>query len=263
MTKRINFSKYSSIKIGPTIDVLIVNEENFSQLEGYIIGGANNILVSPTPPPLLMLDKKYNYITIEGEYLHIGAATPTGKIVSFCKKHNIADFEFLAHLPGQLGGIIKMNAGLKEREIFNTIYSVNINSKTHLKDEIAFGYRYTDIKGIIFSATFKIKHGFSEKKLDYFKSLRDNQPTTTSAGSCFKNPKDDYAGRLIEAVGFKGKRVGNMEFSTIHANFLVNHREKSNRDDYKDAMKLIKSVKEKVLQEFHITLEEEIIILKS
>lgn len=263
MTKTIDFSKYSSIKIGPNVDVQLITEDNYRDHHGFLIGGANNILISPTPPPLLALDKKYNYIKIENKQLHIGAATPTGKIVSFCKKNNIAHFEFLAHLPGQLGGIIKMNAGLKETEIFHYIDSVNIDTQLFHKESINYGYRYTDITGIIFGATFKLEYGFSQERVDYFKALRSNQPSTASAGSCFKNPEGDYAGRLIEAVGFKGERMGNMEFSTVHANFLVNHREDKSRNDFDDALYLIKSVKEKVLQEFEITLEEEIIILES
>jgi len=263
MKKKIDFSKYSSIKIGPIVDVQVIDESNFKNYSGFLVGGANNLLISPTPPSILVLDKKYNYIYIKDSYLHIGAATPTGKIVSFCKKNNITNFEFLAHLPGQLGGVIKMNAGLKDTEIFNYIYSVNINSKETLKEKINFSYRYTDIEGYIFSAKFKIEYGFSKEKLDFFKKLRENQPSNYSAGSCFKNPECDYAGRLIEAVGLKGKRVGNMEFSTIHANFLVNHREDKKRDDYQDAMTLINEAKKRVLQDFNINLEEEITVLKS
>jgi len=262
MFRKVDFSKYSSIKIGPLVDVALIDEENFQEFSNHtILGGANNLLLCPTPPPLAMLSKKYDFIKLEGDTLHIGAATPTGKVVSFCKKHNIANFEFLAHLPGKMGGIIKMNAGLKESEIFNTIQSVTINEKKVLKEQINYGYRFTDIEGIIFSATFKIAYGFEPKKIENFKKMRTNQPKEASAGSLFKNPEGDYAGRLIEAVGYKGKRIGNMEFSKVHANFLVNHREDTKRDDFSDAMALIEGVKKAVYEQFGILLTEEVVIL--
>ena len=87
--------------------------------------------------------------------------------------------------------------------------------------------------------------------------MRANQPSTPSAGSCFKNPEGDYAGRLIEAVGLKGKKVGNMEFSTQHANFLVNH----GNGNFEDALTLINEAQKKVFEEFGRKLELEIVIL--
>ena len=91
-----------------------------------------------------------------------------------------------------------------------------------------------------------------------FVKMRDNQPQIASAGSCFKNPKGDFAGRLIEAVGLKGHRIGDMEFSNTHANFLVNH----GNGTFEDAIHLIDLAKKKVKEEFNIDLEEEIIIFK-
>lgn len=87
--------------------------------------------------------------------------------------------------------------------------------------------------------------------------MRQNQPSTPSAGSCFKNPQGDYAGRLIEAVGLKGLRVGAMEFSKEHANFLVNH----GGGTFDDAIYLIKEAQRRVLNEFGVLLECEIAIL--
>jgi len=262
MTKKINFSKFSSIKIGAEIDVFMIDSKedcNSPQVKSsYLIGSCNNILIGNTPPPLSKLSKKFDYIKIQDEILHIGAATPTGKIASFCKKNNIANFEFLSHLPGTLGGAVYMNAGLKEFEIFEYLHSITTCDKALIKDEIEFRYRYTNINSTILEARFEIQLGFDETKVEMFKKMRSNQPNTPSAGSCFKNPKGDYAGRLIEAVGLKGKRVGDMEFSEIHANFLVNHSDGT----FEDAMHLIDEVQKKVKEEFGIELELEIKILE-
>jgi UDP-N-acetylmuramate dehydrogenase len=99
--------------------------------------------------------------------------------------------------------------------------------------------------------------GFDKTKVEMFKKMRSNQPSTPSAGSCFKNPKGDYAGRLIEEVGLKGKRVGDMEFSTQHANFLVNH----GKGNFDDAIFLIQEAQKRVYEKFAIWLECEIVIL--
>jgi len=256
--KKIDFSKFSSIKIGGEIDVYIFDAcDTMNIKEAYLIGSCNNILIGDNPPPLMKLSKNYDYIQIQDGILKIGGATPSGKIASFCKKNNIADFEFVSHLPGTLGGLVYMNAGLKEYEIFNNLISILTCRGKFVKDEINYGYRYTDIDTPILEASFKITEGFDEEKVEMFKKMRSNQPSTPSAGSCFKNPEGDYAGRLIEAVGLKGIRKGDMEFSEEHANFLVNH----GNGTFQDAIYLIKKAMKKVKEEFGITLELEIAVL--
>ncbi|MEA2100333.1 MAG: UDP-N-acetylmuramate dehydrogenase [Campylobacterota bacterium] len=256
-TKQINFSKYSSIKIGDTFNVSLLENCNDFSKEFYLIGSCNNILVGIQTPPLLMLDKKYDYIKIEDNKLKIGGATPSGKIASFCKKNNIKNFEFLSHLPGKLGGLIYMNAGLKEYEIFNNLHSITTCDGIKQKKNIEFGYRFTNINTPILESLFNIEYGFEKEKVELFKKMRSNQPRNPSAGSCFKNPDGDYAGRLIEAVGLKGKRVGGMKFSEVHANFLVN----VDSGTFDDAIFLIQEAQKRVYIEFDIWLECEIKIL--
>jgi len=256
-SKVINFSKYSSIKIGQEVEVSILESCSDYSDKYYLLGSCNNTLIGKNPPPLMILSKKYDYIKIEDNLLKIGGATPSGKIASFCKKHNIANFEFLSHLPGTLGGLVFMNAGLKEFEIFNNLISISTCKGIRIKENIDYGYRFTNIDTPILEATFTIEYGFRKDKVVIFKKMRANQPSTPSAGSCFKNPIDDYAGRLIEAVGLKGKRVGEMEFSKVHANFLVNH----GNGTFKDAIYLIEKAQKRVYESFGIKLECELIIL--
>lgn len=253
----IDFSKYSSIKIGGFFDVSVLEECTQAYQNHTIIGSCNNVLMGLVPPPLLKISKRQDFIEIENETLRIGAATPSGKIASFCKKNNIANFEFLSHLPGTLGGLVFMNAGLKEYEIFNNLISITTCEGVFSKEEIVYSYRYTDIKSPILEATFELFYGFSKEKLDIFKKMRQNQPKTPSAGSCFKNPKGDFAGRLIEAVGLKGHRVGGMEFSVQHANFLVN----VGNGTFDEAIHLIQEAQKRVYDAFGIWLECEIAVL--
>jgi UDP-N-acetylmuramate dehydrogenase len=256
-TKLVNFKNYSSFKIGGSFEVSLL-EEDFSNLdEFYLIGACNNTLVGTRPPKLLTLDKRYDYVKIEDGVLKIGGATPSGKIASFCKKNDIANFEFTSHLPGKLGGLVYMNAGLKEYEIFNHLVSVKTTRGVKEKKDIKFGYRFTDIKEPILEVAFELQYGFDAQKVALFKKMRSNQPSTPSAGSCFKNPEGDYAGRLIEAVGLKAQRVGGMEFSSEHANFLVNCGE----GEFDDAIYLIREAQKRVYESFGVWLECEIVVL--
>ncbi|MDD2906386.1 MAG: UDP-N-acetylmuramate dehydrogenase [Sulfurimonas sp.] len=256
-TKEIDFSKYSSIKVGPKVEVVVLDACLSEHERYYLIGSCNNVLIGSQPPKLATLGKSYEYIKIENDTLIIGAATPSGKVASFCKKNNIANLEFLSHLPGKMGGLIYMNAGLKEYEIFNQLISIQTCSGTKRRSEIEFGYRYTNIDEPILEVTLVLSYGFDEEKVLMFKKMRSNQPSTPSAGSCFKNPEGDYAGRLIEAVGLKGLRVGDMAFSSEHANFLVNH----NNGTFEDAIYLIQEAQKRVFETFGIWLVCEIAVL--
>ena len=235
----------------------MIEEKDSIPSDRYLIGGANNLLVSPTPPPLMMLSKDFAYIREKDGMLIIGAAMPTGRIVSYAKKHDIAGFEFCSKLPGTLGGMLAMNAGVKRYEIFNILDSIEINGEWISKDAIEYGYRFAELSGFATAAKFKIVNGFDKTLLETLLNLRSNQPHDPSAGSAFKNPEGDYAGRLIEAVGLKGCRKGDMAWSDVHSNFLVNLGE----GKFDDARYLIDLAKQEVLKEFNITLKEEIKIL--
>lgn len=256
MKKTIDFSNYCSIKFGPTLEVEVI--ENIGSYENYyILGSASNTIITDAPPPLAILSKKFNYITLEEDILTIGGATPSGQIHSFCKKHNLGGLEFLSKLPGTLGGLVKMNAGMKEYEISNSLKSIKTASGEIQKKDINFGYRYSDINDIIYEATFKMTDEFDLAQVALFVSMRANQPSTPSAGSCFKNPIGDSAGRLLDDVGLRGFRIGDMGFSEQHANFLVNYGGGS----FHEALELIELAKSKVFEKHTINLELEVIIL--
>lgn len=239
------------------MDVILI-DEIVSLPDGiFLVGGANNILVSNDPPPLVKLDKKFDYIKLKDKKLIVGGATKSGRIFSYCKKYNIKGFEYLSKLPGTLGGLVKMNAGMKDDEIFNYLSKIKTYKGYIKKKDIPYGYRFTDIKTTIYEAVFEVEQGFSEEKLASFTEMRKNQPSLPSAGSAFKNPPNDYAGRLIEAVGLKGYKKGGASFSDIHANFLVNEGGAT----YEDAIFLIGEAKKRVFEEFGIRLENEIIVV--
>lgn len=256
MFKIIDFQKYTSIHIGGEHKVQIINEiGNYPQHK--ILGRGNNILISNTPPSLAILSEAFDYIIQKDDKLIVGAATSSGKLLTYCRKNDIAHFELLAKLPGNMGGLVKMNAGLKEWEIFNHLYSIKTQDGEILKKDIPHTYRHTQIDGIIYEITFSVEKGYDKELQKMFNQMRDNQPNLPSAGSCFKNPNENSAGYLIEQVGLKGYIVGGMSFSSQHANFLVN----LGGGTFEEALKLIDLAKEKVKKQFDIDLELEIEII--
>jgi len=255
--KTIDFSKFSSIKVGVPIEVLMLERNDEIPKDRLIIGHANNLLVSSTPPSLMMLSKEFSFMELEEDVLTIGCATPTGKILSFAKKNDLNGFEFVAKLPGSLGGMIAMNAGVKAYEVFNILEAVKIDGMWISKDNIEHGYRFAKLAGVATEVRFKIKKGFDKALLQELIDVRSNQPKTASAGSAFKNPEGDYAGRLIEEVGLKGVSRGAMQWSEVHANFLVNH----GGGKFEEAKYLIDLAEDKVFEKFGIVLKEEVQIL--
>jgi len=253
--KTINLETYTSIKIGPTLYVEVI--EKPLHVEAFLLGGGNNLLISPNPPKMAMLGKVFDFLHVEEDILHIGGATPSGKILSFAKKHNLKNFELMQKLPGTLGGMVKMNAGLKEWEIFNHLVAIKTENGWFEKKDIEFGYRRTDIEGTIYEATFKIQYGFDISLLEIFKKMRDNQPKLPSAGSCFKNPVGNFAGKFLDEAGLKGFKIGDMAFCETHANFLVN----LGNGTFEDAIELIDLAKKRVFEKNGIDLELEIKIV--
>ncbi|MGA1933300.1 UDP-N-acetylmuramate dehydrogenase [Arcobacter sp. YIC-464] len=253
--KQIDFSKYSSLHIGPTSEVLVINEiGNYDDYQ--ILGRANNVLISNSHPKFAVLGEAFDYIEQKDNLLYVGCATKSGKLLSYAKRNNLANLEFLGKLPGCLGGLVKMNAGLKQWEIFNYIHSIKTNKGYIKKENIEYSYRNTKIDTIVYEVVFNIETGYSKEMADMFKKMRDNQPQLPSAGSCFKNPKDDFAGRLIEAVGLKGLKKGGMGFSQEHANFLVNY----GGGTYDEAIYMISLAQEKIKEQFNIDIQKEIIV---
>ena len=253
--KQIDFSRYSSIHIGPIVDVLVINEiGDYSDYQ--IIGRANNLLVSNTPPKFAILGEAFDYIKQEGNKLYVGCATTSGKLLTYTRKNDIANLEFMAKLPGNLGGLVKMNAGLKTWEIFNYIDKIKTKDGYIEKKDINYAYRHTELDTIVYEVVFDIEYGFCKEKLKEFNKMRDNQPQMSSAGSCFKNPKGDFAGRLIQEVGLKGLKKGDMSFSEVHANFLVNE----GNGTYEDAIYLINEAKNRIKEQFNIEIQEEIVV---
>ena len=208
-----------------------------------------------------MLGKEFDYINFNplGENIHleIGAATKSAKIYNFAKQNNIAHLEFLKNIPGTLGGLIKMNAGLLKFSISDNLTHVRLARGWVSKDEISFSYRHSGIDEAILGAKFKLSSGFDASISEAISAKRANQPKGASFGSCFVNPEGHFAGALLEAVGLKGYAIGGAKFSEEHANFLINF----NHASFEDATSLINLARARVLEKFGVELKTEVCIL--
>lgn len=264
--KIIDFSKYSAIKIGPKIPVKIaqnIDEICALQDSHTIIGGANNMLLSPQNHALFMLGKEFDYIRDLGESIEVGAGCNARKAFLYFREQNLGGLEFLGTIPGKIGGIVKMNAGMKRFEVANAIHSVCENGVWC--ENVAFSYRKSEICGIISAVRFRKIFGFDSAVVAQCKAMRSNQPKGASAGSFFKNPCEiphgfevpKSAGALIEMAGFKGKKIGGVKFSEIHANFLIN----CGGGSFADAIHLTNLAKDAVKEKFGVELKSEVVVL--
>ncbi|WP_104712564.1 UDP-N-acetylmuramate dehydrogenase [Helicobacter cetorum] len=258
LEKTIDFSSYSSVKIGTPLKVSVLENDNEISKEHQIIGLANNLLIAPRVKNLALLGKNYDYICDRDGTIEVGGATNAAKIFGYFRANNLGGLEFLGQLPGTLGALIKMNAGMKEFEIKNILESAYINNEWLENKNLGLSYRSSAFNGIVLRARFKKMPNFREEVFKACKSMRKSHPKLPNFGSCFKNPPNNYAGRLLESVGLKGyclKRVG---FAKEHANFLVN----LGGAEFEEALELIELAKARVWQEWGICLEEEVKILR-
>lgn len=282
MRENVNLSKYTACRIGGPADVLltvsstdemveIVKFLNENNHDYFILGGGSNILIS---------DKGVRGIVILNKAKHIKfgkkSATPTvwaesgSKLIHMARlsaERNFSGLEWAGGIPGTIGGAIYGNAGAHGGDIASTLISADIllqnNERVNWSaDDFDFKYRSSKLQSspgaVILSASFKLTLGNLEEikqKMDINHAIRKNtQPPGASLGSMFKNPPGDYAGRLIDAVGLKGVRIGDAEISPIHANFFINYGGATGND----VSELISFVKEKVSEKFGVSLELEI-----
>ncbi|PAF51797.1 hypothetical protein BKH43_00750 [Helicobacter sp. 13S00401-1] len=267
----VDFSKHSSLGLGIKAEVRIFDREELGLDIDYkglkelglnylgkfnFVGRGNNILVSKGEK--LGILRGFNHILDLGNVVEIGANVKSKEIFNYFKEHNLIGAEFLAHLPGELGGLVKMNAGMKDYEISNLLHSCNINGKWVAREELSFEYRALNTKGTILAARFLKVVGFNKTLAALCLKMRSNQPGGKTCGSCFKNPKGDFAGRLLELAGMKGFFIKGVGFSEKHANFLVNTGKETSPEP---ALEVIELAKQKVYEASGIKLECELAIL--
>jgi UDP-N-acetylmuramate dehydrogenase len=202
-------------------------------------------------------------------YAEAGVASP--KVARYAAVHNLEGAEFLAGIPGTVGGALAMNAGCYGAETWEVVTRVRTVDRTgrlqiRAPQEYAIGYRHVVAlqaqDEFFVAAWFRFRHGDGGKARRTIKDLLSrriaSQPLgEPNAGSVFRNPPGNHAARLIESCGLKGRRIGGAEVSAKHANFIVNKGEASARD----IENLIALVRKTVAQETGVQLEQEVQIV--
>ncbi len=272
--KNVNLKDYSHMKVGGIIKEIIF-VENIDEIKECIkkikkiniLGKGTNILFKDGKIDEVLISlKKMNRIQKKDELIEVEAGCTMVNLIKYMRENNYTGIEKLAGIPGTIGGLTIMNGGAYGVEIFDCIKKVEVVSedaevKLLNKQEIDYNYRYTGFqksKIIITKIYIKLEKGFDSKKiLEVSKQRKLKQPLEfPNLGSIFKNPKDDYAARLIEEVNMKGYEVGGAKISKKHTNFIIN---KGNAT-YKDVIDLINLVKKKIKEKDNVDLENEIII---
>jgi len=241
-----------------------------SNIEYFILGAGSNIILDNYFNGAIIKLSGLDYVTIDKNILVAGAGTMMGKISQSALNNSLTGLEWAINIPGTLGGSINGNAGAYNSEIFDNLISIKVLTedlevKEMKKEEFVVSYRHTNIKDlnlIVLEGKFKLSKGNQKEAKELIKNRcerrLESQPLDKpSAGSVFRNPEGDHAGRLIEAAGLKGKRIGGAEISLKHANFIVNIGGATSND----IKNLIKLVKDEVKKQFNVDLilEQEII----
>lgn len=279
--KDVSLKNYNTYKIDAKSDYLIEvsSIDGLKDLLKYlkdnntkfmILGNGSNVILDDYFNGAIIKLSGFNYVNIDKKSVVVGAGTMMAKLAIDTINEDLTGLEWTVNIPGTVGGSIVGNAGAYNSEMFDNLVSVKVlnkNGKIEVipKDNFIYDYRHTNIKEldlIVLEATFVLEKGKKEESKqimqDRCERRKASQPLDMpSAGSVFRNPEGDHAGRLIEAVGLKGKKIGGAEVSRKHANFIVNTGDATSND----IKNLIKLIRDEVKKKFNIdlVLEQEVI----
>ncbi len=233
-----------------------------------VLGFGSNVLFSDKEYKgvIIKLDE-LNEIEIQGNKVRAGAGVSLMRLAAMTIRKGLSGLEFATGIPGSLGGAIYMNAGAYKSDMGYVVKEVKVLTKdlkviTMVNREMDFHYRSSFLQKnkdyICLEATLKLKKGNKEEMEELVKERKkrrlESQPLEyPSAGSVFRNPEGDFAGRLIEELGFKGLIKGGAQVSKKHANFIINTGTATSTD----IKELIDFVQERVYENYHIHLKVE------
>jgi len=242
-------ARYTSLRVGGPADALVEPGDR-----GELLGVLRLCAAHRLPHTLLgsgfntlCLDGRLAGVVVQlgrlrrleerpGRLLRAESGVSHSQVANFCAKRGFAGLEFGAGIPGTVGGWVAMNAGIPGREIADAVREVEVASPAgagirHLPRE-ALRFHYRSLRGlapgsVVVSALFAVELSTPDAVRAEVETLLARRARTQplhvpSCGSVFKNPPGDFAGRLIESVGLKGRRIGGAEISSVHANFIAN-----------------------------------------
>ena len=280
--ENVSLAPYTSARIGGLADVLVTVKSKDelakaieliwnNDLPYTIIGGGSNVLVSDAGfrgVVVLNRAKEVKFELGDQPQVWCEAGVVISNLSRRCADKGLSGLEWACTVPGTVGGAVYGNAGAYDGDISDNLIWAEVMTGNGIEkfsaDQMKYGYRSSvmkrnEIKMIVLSALLGLKNSNKEEvsvKINQFSERRKStQPPGASMGSMFKNPENDYAGRLIEAAGLKGTRVGNAEISKVHGNFFINHGE-TKASDVRALIDLSrKTVKEKLNVDLELEIE--------
>lgn len=275
----VSLKKYTTFKLDATASIVafpknidaLINLISFLRKENIkhkIIGnGSNLIFVHKCYDGVLIKLENMKQIIIDDTVITVGAGYSISRLSLETAKLGLTGLEFAAGIPGTIGGAIFMNAGAYKSDMGYIVSEVkvltpNLEIKTLYNRDLDFHYRTSFLQKnpeyICLEAKIVLKHGDKNVIMDLMEERKQRRLMTQpleypSAGSVFRNPEGDFAGRLIEEVGYKNKNVNDAYVSEKHANFIIN-KGNATGDDVK---KLIEEIQMKIEDEYGIKLKAE------
>ncbi len=277
-------SLYTTIKIGGPADLFIEPSsiESLTKVMEIIrahnlnwraIGRGSNLLVSDKgiDGAVIRLGAELGGVEINGNEIKVGSGYSLVSLATMISKQGLSGLEFASGIPGSVGGAVYMNAGAHGSDISRILTKAHIlfadgTIEWLSNEEMDFSYRTSILQkkrpGIVVEAIFKLVEGdraeivaSMQKNKDYRKETQPwNYPC---AGSIFRNPLPNYAGRLIEDAGLKGFSIGGAKISELHGNFIVN----AGNATAKDVLAVIQHVKDTIYDLYQIKMETEVEII--
>lgn len=272
-----------------TVDQLLklVRWARAQDLPYWILGGGSNVLISDDGVRGLVIQNRCRQVRVDEPpccdypqdlrpYLFAESGAAMAGLARTSINAGLTGLEWAVSVPGTVGGAVINNAGAHGGEVKDNLWDAlilddNDEVREFKPDQLAYAYRSSALKRgrvlrggfgpVVLSANFRLSAGDSEEirtRADNFLAhRRRTQPVEPSLGSTFKNPPGDYAGRLIEAAGLQGHRIGGIEISRTHANFFVNPGGVGSATAA-DVVAMIEFVQERVQHLFRVTLDPEI-----
>ncbi len=232
-----------------------------------VLGGGSNLLVADAGVRgvVLRLPQDLAPESASGAALVLGAGAPSARLPARAHARGLVGMEFIAGIPGTLGGAVAMNAGTRTGEMKDVVTRVELATADGAgfvpAAALAFGYRRALVPpgAVVTRVEVALREGDVAASAAAMREDRERRARTQpldrpTFGSTFTNPPGDFAGRLVEAVGLKGHRVGNATWSDVHANFVVNLGGATARD----VLALLELARSRVKDRFGVSLEAEV-----
>ena len=233
-----------------------------------LLGMGSNVLAADEGFPgwVVRLEGDFLALAIEGERMIAGGGAALGGACAAAARAGLSGLEAISGIPSSMGGAVRINAGAYGGEIFDVLESVRLVARDGTRrvaeaGDIPHGYRWTQLcetGEIVSQATLHLRPASTEEIREKTRVVSDKRrgalPGEPNAGSIFKNPSGDYAGRLIEGCGLKGERRGDAAISTRHANVIVNLGAARSAD----VLTLMRLMRESVREKFGVTLVPEV-----